>query len=74
MPSPRPVLGAEFPHHVIAARHAGARHIRVQQEGSPLQVHPQFRPAAQGARQTAGPDETPGTDEVIDDLDRQGRA
>ena len=51
---PRPVLAAEFAHHVVRPRHAQPRHVRVQQEGPPGQVDQQIRPAAQRAQQAVG--------------------
>ena len=61
-------LATEFADDIVVARHAAARHVRVEQEGAPDQLGMDVRPAAQGAQQAAGAEIAPGADQVVHDL------
>ena len=67
----RPVLAAEFADDVVRPRHPGARHVGVEQERPPGQVEQQVGPAPQGSPQPAHPEEAPGADQIVHDLDPQ---
>ena len=71
--APRAFLPAEFPRHVIQARHAGPRHIRVQQERPPRHIHQQVRPPQQRAEKPAYAEIAPRAHEIVDDFDGEAR-
>ena len=68
---PRPVLTAEFAHHVVGARHAHARHVGIEQERPPDQFESDIRAAAQRAHQPPHAQVAPRADEIMHDLDMQ---
>ena len=65
------LLAAELAHDVVAAGHAEAGHVGVQQEGVPGQRGGDVRPAVERAQQALDAEIAPGADEVVDDLDHQ---
>src|SRR3984957_717879 len=65
----RALLAAEFADHVVRARRAVARHVRVEQERPPGELEQEVRPAAEGPQQAADAEVAPRANEVVDDVD-----
>jgi len=65
----RALEAAELGDAVLRAVDALARHVGIEQEGTPGDVDHQIRPAAEGAEQSSHPKVTPGADKIMHDLD-----
>jgi len=71
--APRTFFAAELAHHVVGARQAGARHVRVQQKRPPGDVGQYVRPPPQRAHQPAQSEIAPGTHQIVHHLDAEAR-
>jgi hypothetical protein len=63
--------GAEFGGDIEVAIHAAARYVGIELERPPGNLGGQVRPGGEGLLQAPLADEAPGTDDVLDDRDRE---